>query len=292
MKCLVTGASGFVGSALVHRLLDAGCDVIPISRSSGVTLQGNEYFGIDFLNESVPHSVLLDVDVVYHTAGIAHTSASIDDYRKINFEATIELAKQAARARVSKFVFLSTTHVARGSGDSAYSDSKLLAESNLEKEFSKSDMSIEIVRSPLVYGPGVKGNLSLFASAIRKGLPRPPDVGAKNMISLRDLASFLILLGNNSEKGIRKSIVNDGEIYSSRRIFDAISTAMGRQSIKLSLPLSIWNCMGIGLDLCFKYPLGSTSKRLFSHETFESTRLPDWKITTSFEDMVVETFDL
>ena len=110
MKCLVTGASGFVGSRLVNELVNLGFEVVAVSKSGGFTSKGQVIHSVDFDHETIPISLFSNVDIVYHLAGIAHQRAAAEEYEQINFAATIKLAKQACSCAVSKFVFLSSVN--------------------------------------------------------------------------------------------------------------------------------------------------------------------------------------
>ncbi len=291
MKCLVTGASGFVGSSLVNELLTLGFEVVAISKSGGFTSQGQVIHTLDFICETIPISLFSNVDIVYHLAGIAHQRASEEEYEKINFAATIKLAEQACACAVSKFVFLSSVNAKIRSDDCTkpvdpYADSKKRAENELEKHFFDSSMAVEIVRSALVYGKGMKGNLPDLIRAVERGLPRPPDVGARNMIWLDDLVSFLILVGSEPGDSVRKFVVTDGEVYSLSRIYDAIRSRRGRDKVNSWMPLSVWSVMALFNDLLRRLPVGTTFNKLFSHQIFDSSHLKNWEVTISFEDAI------
>ena len=291
MKCFVTGASGFVGSSLVNKLLNLGFEVVAVSKSGGVTSKGQVIHSIDFTCETIPRSLFSDVDIVYHLAGVAHEIAAAEEYEQINFAATIELAKQACSCAVPKFVFLSSVNANSGSNDftkpiTSYADSKKRAENELEKQFFGSDMAVEIVRSALVYGIGMKGNMPIFIRAAQRGLPRPPDVGARNMIWLDDLVSFLILVGIEPGNSVRKFVVTDGEVYSLSRIYDAIRSICGQEKVNSWLPLSVWRVMAFFNDLLRLLPVGTTFNKLFSYQVFDSSHLKNWEETISFEDAI------
>ena len=244
----------------------------------------------------VPTSLLSSVDVVYHLAGIAHERASNEEYEKINIAATLKLAEKASICSVSRFVFLSSVNANSGSNDfirsmEPYADSKKIAENELEKRFFDSDMSVDIVRSSLVYGQGMKGNLLTLAKAIDKGLPRPPEIGARNMISLEDLVSFLVLIVQESSDGVRKTVVTDGEVYSVSRVYDAIRAMSGREKANSWLPLGAWRIMSLFYDLVLRLPVGATFQKLFSDQLFDSSELKNWKVTISFEDALEKSFN-
>ena len=291
MKCLVTGASGFVGSSLVNELLNLGLEVVAVSKSGGFTSKGQVIHRVDFGYETIPRSLLSNVDIVYHLAGIAHQRAAAEEYEQINFAATIELAKQACSCAVQKFVFLSSVNANSGSNDftkpiASYADSKKRAENELEKQFFDSNMAVEILRSALVYGDGMKGNLPVLIRAVQRGLPRPPDVGVRNMIWLDDLVSFLILVGREPGNSVRKFVVTDGEVYSLSRIYDAIRSICGQEKVNSWLPLSAWRVMALFNDLFRRLPVGTTFNKLFSHQVFDSSNLRNWEVTSSFEDAI------
>ncbi len=293
MKCLVTGASGFVGDSLVSKLLNLGFEVVAISKSGGFTSNGQVIHSIDFVCETIPISLYSNVDIVYHLAGIAHQRAVAEEYEKINFAATIKLAEQAYACGVPKFVFLSSVNANIGSADCSkpgdpYADSKKRAENELEKRGFDSKMAVEIVRSALVYGKGMKGNLPDLIKAVERGLPRPPDVGARNMIWLEDLVSFLILVGSEPGDSVRRFVVTDGEVYSLSRIYDAISSRRGRDKANSWLPLSVWSVMAFFYDFLRRLPVGTTFNKLFSDQVFDSSHLRNWVVTTSFEDAIEE----
>ncbi|MDG1987495.1 MAG: NAD-dependent epimerase/dehydratase family protein [Halieaceae bacterium] len=291
MKCLVTGASGFVGSSLVNELLNLGFEVVAVSKSGGFTSKGQVIHSIDFVCETIPRSLFSNVDIVYHLAGIAHQRAAEEEYEQINFAATIKLAEQACSCAVPKFVFLSSVNANRRSDDftkpvDPYADSKKRAENELEKQFFYSNMAVEIVRSALVYGKGMKGNLPGLIRAVKRGLPRPPNIGARNMIWLDDLVSFLILVGSEPGDSVRKFVVTDGEVYSLSRIYDAIRSICGREKVNCWLPLSVWRVMALFNDLFRRLPAGTTFNKLFSHQVFDSSHLRNWKVTISFENAI------
>ena len=147
-------------------------------------------------------------------------------------------------------------------------------------------MAVEIVRSALVYGKGMKGNLPVLIRAVQRGLPRPPDVGVRNMIWLDDLVSFLILVGREPGNSVRKFVVTDGEVYSLSRIYDAIRTIYRRKELNSWLPLGVWRVLALFNDLLRRLPVGTTFNKLFSHQVFDSSHLRNWEVTISFEDAI------
>jgi nucleoside-diphosphate-sugar epimerase len=181
----LTGATGFVGQYLLRELPKRGYRLrVLLRRPSTVPLPCASVLIGDL---ACPHNMaeaLTGVDAVIHSAGLAETMSGQpeDDYRVINTEATIALARAASRARVKRFVFLSSIRAQSGPIASetltedaeprptdAYGRSKLAAEQGL----AETDIDWVALRLALTYGPGVQGNMAKLVRLARLPYPLP-----------------------------------------------------------------------------------------------------------------------
>ena len=189
MKILVTGATGFIGSAVCQQL--TGHNVIMTSRSDP-SEKTDKFFKKTISSTTDFSSCLEGVEVIVHTAARVHQmeESSNDpfvEFMEINCFATLNLAKQAVNAGVKRFIFLSSTKV---NGDKTkegkifrfddvpisqdpYGVSKFEAEKGLFQIARESNIEIVIIRPPLVYGPGVKANFHSLLMFAKRGLPFP-----------------------------------------------------------------------------------------------------------------------
>jgi UDP-glucose 4-epimerase len=151
--------------------------------------------------------LLQGVDVFFHLAGIAHRQERESAYEELNYRATVRLARLASAAGIRCFIYISsvkamgppTSSAVRSESActrpmDAYGLSKWQAERALQEQFCDDRMSVVIVRPALGYGVNVKGNLQRLASAVRLGLPRPPEGGSRSMIALEDLVELLCVI--------------------------------------------------------------------------------------------------
>ncbi|MFT6956185.1 MAG: UDP-glucose 4-epimerase [Halieaceae bacterium] len=303
MKCLVTGATGFIGRELCEQLRQLDCDLIPLSRYGGQLVSGTSSLAVDLSITPVDSAMFPGVDVVFHLAGIAHTQASESAYSAVNHHATTALAAAAAAAGVRRFVFLSSVK-AMGAADDAqardetacvepldpYGRSKILAENALRDSYSDSAMSVVILRPPLVYGPGVRGNLGMLQRAVSIGLPRPPPGGLRSMIGRADLVTVLIECGTVSLTGVRTWIVTDGERYSLRRSFDALAAAVGRAPVRAWLPAWCWRLAAQAYDIARGRNSSGTDgtlHKLFGDECYDCSAIlaaTDWRPQQTLEE--------
>jgi len=299
VKCLVSGATGFIGSSLCQRLLRDGHTLIPLSQSGAPLPDGTPSRALD-LARSLPDTNLLEgLEVVFHLAGIAHRNAPAAAYTDLNERATMALARRAAEAGVQRFVFLSSVKAMgpangdapRAEGDcsvpvDAYGQSKWRAECALREAFRDSAMSVVILRPALVYGPRAKGNLALLARGIRAGLPRPPERGGRSMVALEDLVEALCLVATLPLQGVHTWIVTDSRGYSSRYLYDQLRRAAGRPVGRSWLPLPLWRLAAAAKDLLTPGGGESTYQRLFGTELYSSSALTEatgWRPRVHFE---------
>ena len=213
-KILLVGSSGFIGQALARRLLAEGHRLkLPVR--SPLSWQSDNAMVFDFNGLEAPTNwpaALVGIDVVVHCAGrpysiVEPASDSLAEYRRCNVEGSVRLASQAARAGAKRFLFVSTVEVCGEQSQpgqpfsvesapapvSPYAISKLEAERALFALTASSNMEVVIVRPPLVYGPGVKGDFHALMQWIERGKPLPL-ADAKNqrsMISRSNLVDFL-----------------------------------------------------------------------------------------------------
>lgn len=305
VKYLITGATGFIGIGLVRALSAHGAAVLAVSRRKGEPLPGVQWHVLDLARESLPGSVLNGVDVVFHLAGVAHRQGGGDDYRRLNYQATLDLAAAAARAGVRCFVFVSSVKAMGPATDCAprrerdclppaddYGHFKWQAESALRSAFAVSPMGVVILRPALVYGSGVKGNLAVLAKAVRHGLPRPPAGGGRSMVSLPDFVRLLCDLAETPVEGVHTWIVCDGEEYSFRRIHDALRMARGLEPAVAWWPLWIWRVFAAGLDVHRRVAAsgarGHSFDALFGCENYSNAALLaalPWRPQHKLEDL-------
>lgn len=256
---LITGANGFVGSALVARLLADGAAIRACVRQAGATLPvGAKDVVVATLSPDFDwHAALIDVDVVVHIAARVHVmQESAQDaqaeYRRVNVEGTMNLVRQAAAAGVRRFVFLSsvkvhgeaTEHGQAFSEDDPpapqdpYGVSKMEAEAGLRAVAGA--MEWVIVRPPLVYGPGVKANFAALVSAVRRGWPLP--LGAirnrRSLVGLDNLVDLVTACITHPMAANQVFLVSDGDDLSTPDLVRALAGA-SQVSARL-VPVPVW----------------------------------------------------
>jgi UDP-glucose 4-epimerase len=199
----LTGATGFIGRALLHALQQRGYRMrVLLRRPSIVPPECASAVVGDLARPQNMSAALADVDAVIHSAGIAHAMSGLpeDDYRLLNTEATIALARAARRAGARRFVFLSSIRAQCGPAaeavqvedieprpTDAYGRSKLAAERGL----AELDLDWAALRLVLVYGPGVKGNMAQLLRLARSPWPLPLGAlaGRRSLLALDNLAA-------------------------------------------------------------------------------------------------------
>ena len=206
---LVTGASGFVGGHLVPLLEQEGWAVRrAVRKSSG---EGDEVL-VGSLGPSTHwQDALADADAVVHLAARVHhqnEEHAVKIYRDVNIDGTLHLARCAADAGVKQFIFVSTVLVHGRSNDGRapfsendiltprglYGMSKAAAEAGLKTLARDSAMKISVIRPPLVYGAGAKGNFALLTRAVNLGLPLPFAAirNHRAFLAVQNLSSFIL----------------------------------------------------------------------------------------------------
>lgn len=304
MKCLITGATGFIGRELCPHLLARNHVLIALSKS-GMPVGNLATTALDVAETEIPPQLLQSVDVVIHLAGIAHQQADQNDYEKVNVQATLSLAKQAQRAGVRNFIFLSSvkamgwveSETPRGEASCSeirtdYGESKYRAEDALQRQFANSAMSIVVLRPALVYGHGAKGNLQRLGKAVGWGMPRPPAIGRRSMLALSDLVALICELVEHPRTGFNVWIACGDIAYSTREIYDAMRLKYAKSDGMAWLPLPLWRLFARVLDGGRKIPGDSTFDKLFGTEVYTSAALQaaiGWRPQAELKHLVDST---
>lgn len=255
-KILVTGATGFVGKQLIPTCMQQGYDIAPVYRQE--TYESGAVV-MDIAPDSNWIPYLEGIDAIIHCAGRAHVmnEHAVDpmaEYRKVNTEGTLNLARQAAQAGVKRFIFISsikvngestapgqpfTTEVKQPPQD-PYAISKYEAEQGLRALAEHTAMEIVIIRPPLVYGPGVKANFASLVNIVAKGLPLP--LGAihnrRSMVYVGNLIDLIINCLSNPKAANKTFLASDDDDLSTTELLQGLALAMKKPSRLLPLPSS------------------------------------------------------
>jgi len=225
-RVAVTGATGFVGRNLVDALEATGCQVTRVVR----TRSRPEDVVVADITDGVPPEALRGHHAVVHLAAAAHRQASVDFFA-VNRDGAIRTAQAALEANVAHFVFLSTAKVLGAHSTTPFDvDSPLnppddysRAKAEAELEIAKvlTGKAVTIVRPPLVYGPGARGNVASLVKWANTGLPFPvPRQPNRRSIVLRDdLTSAILIVLRNPVPGVRVVQPHDGEPISFERMY-------------------------------------------------------------------------
>lgn len=262
-KVLLTGGSGFLGSHLLNH--EAFREALVIGRTRPVNHE--HYKSVSFDAIDILAEVLSDVEVVVHAAARAHVmnesaTSPLEEYRHINTVGTLNLARQAALAGVKRFIFISTIKVLgeetlSGSpftnNDSLdpqdpYSVSKAEAEIGLRIIGNNSGMDIVIIRPPLIYGSGVKGNFSNLLKLVRLSIPLP--LGAienkRSLVSVENLVDLVVTCIDHPNAKNKSFLVSDDRDLSTPELLSMIAEAGGHR-------LWIFKCPQIFLSSSLRF---------------------------------------
>ena len=262
-RVLVTGSSGFVGNRLAEILFENGVDVSGFSRRP-YTSSYPVALGSDLCDKESLDSALKKIDVVVHAAARAHvmndkSCSPIAEYRKVNVDGSIAVAKAAIEAGAKRFIYISSIKVngeatATGSAFSNLSDpqpedeygiSKHEAELALKELVSGSDMDLVIIRPPLVYGKGVKGNFANLLKIVKKSIPLP--LGAvhnkRSLVFLENLIDLIINCISNPAASNQVFLVSDGKDLSTTELLTEINISMDTKTLLVPVPQGMLTCV-------------------------------------------------
>ena len=265
---LVTGASGFVGRALVAALAaDERFRVRAAYRTAPVLAPvGVEVAVAGEIDAAHGWNVALEgADAVVHTVARTHVlheteADALAAYRRINVEGTLNLARAAAAAGVKRFVFLSSikvngeaTPIGQSFGEAdapapldAYGVSKHEAEQALADLARSAGLEVVVLRPPLIYGPGVKGNLERLIRLVARGVPLP--LGAvrnqRSMVGLDNLCSAIMTCLSHEAAAGRTYLVADGHDVSTPELIRVIGAAMGKKPSLWPVPVALLHLAG------------------------------------------------
>jgi nucleoside-diphosphate-sugar epimerase len=285
LNLLITGGTGFVGQALVKRL-----GKLPMRLATRADSAGWE-------------KVLVGINRVVHLAARVHVMQDTDAdpleaFRAVNVEATLNLARQAAVAGIKRFVFISSVKV---NGEStqpgrafteadlanpqdAYGQSKHEAEQGLRQLSADTGMEVVIIRSPLVYGPGVKANFAALMRVVQRGWPLP--LGAvhnqRSLVALDNLVDFIVTCITHPQAANQTFLVSDGQDLSTTELVRGMALAAGVPG-RFLLPVPVW-ALQAGAALLGK---GDVVQRLCSNLQVDISKTRDllgWVPPVSVEE--------
>ena len=258
-RVLVTGGQGFLGKALAAGALSKGFTVRVSSRQKLVASERRlEFSQVGDLGPKTDWiAALQDVDAVVHCAGRAHvmkdTAADpLAAFRTVNFDGTLNLARQAIAADVKRFVFISSIGVNgvqsvlgnpfsatdKPNPHNAYSLSKWEAEQGLLRVAEGTGLEVVIIRPPLVYGPNAPGNFGSLVRWLRRGVPLP--LGAihnrRSMVALDNLVDLILTCIDHPAAANQTFLVSDGEDLSTTQLLQRLGRALGKPACLVPVP--------------------------------------------------------
>lgn len=266
MQYLITGATGFVGKQLCIELLRQGQIVRAALRSAKIVIENIETAAVGPIDGETDWTMALcDVNVVIHLAARVHVmkDISIDplsEFLKVNLAGTENLARQAARAGVKRLVYVSSikvngeqttegqtfTELDEPDPKDPYGISKCEAERALYQVAADTGLEIVIVRPPLVYGVGVKGNFAQMLKVLAKGIPLPlaSVQNCRSLIYVENLVDALIVSATHPAAAGQTFLVSDGEDISTPNLLRQLGAAMGRSARLFSCPQALLKLSG------------------------------------------------
>ena len=315
MKIVVTGATGFVGKALVVDLLANSFEIKALVRQSSVALPlAVEQVVVGDLSElalgdssGFLREAFIGVDVVVHTAARVHVmnddaSDPLNEFRKVNCDATLILARLAAESGVKRFVFLSSIKVGGETSEighplnekinhiptDPYGLSKYEAEEQLKKLSKSCSMEIVIIRPALVYGPGVQANFETMMKWLSKGIPLPlgATTNKRSLVSLDNLVDFISVCMEHPKAANETFFISDDNDLSTTQMLRKLSHGLGKRCFLVPVPSKLLSLV------LWSFGLKSFSQRLLGSlqvSTTKAKNLLDWAPKVTVDEALQET---
>jgi nucleoside-diphosphate-sugar epimerase len=311
MKVLVTGATGFVGSELTrHLLVVHGWSVRGTVRSTTAVLApGIEMVCVGEISPSTDWSAALsDIDAVVHLAARVHVMREtsrdpLEQFRRVNVQGTLNLARQASKAGVRRLIYLSSIKV---NGEQtrtgqpfrsqdppdprdAYGLSKLEAERGLLEMSASCALQTVVIRPPLIYGPGVKANFQAMMRWVHRDVPLPlggVTDNRRSLLALENLTSLIATCLQHPAAGNRILLASDGEDLSTAELLMRLGTALGHRAKLLAVPPALLMAGGrlVGRQDLVRRLLGSLQV-----DIGETRKVLGWEPPTTFDRAVART---
>lgn len=264
---LVTGATGFVGSALIKRLLQENVQLTAAvldGEDAGHLPTDVKRVIVPPLSESSDYSTALQhVDIVIHLSARVHIMQDsamdpLQEFRRVNLHGTERLARQAALAGVKRFIFISTVKVHGEETAIPYREdsplvpldpygiSKAEAETGLQHIAKETGLEVVIVRPPLVYGPAVKANFRQLISIVRRAVPMPfASINNKrSLVFVENLADALTCCATHPKAAGQTYLVSDGEDVSTPELIRRVAHALGLPARLFPFPTGLMRLGG------------------------------------------------
>lgn len=307
-KIILTGASGFVGSRLFSELKqDPGVQVVGLCRRLPHGVEGLGLHAVGDLQQADLSTLLPGVDVLIHAAARAHimkdeVADPLAEYRRVNVEGTLNLARQAAAAGVKRFVFISSIGVNGnintrpfGVDDhpnpaEPYAQTKWEAEQGLMQLAADTDMEVVIIRPPLVYGPGAPGNFGSLVRWIEKGVPLP--LGAihnkRSLVGIDNLVHLIIRCIDHPAAANQVFLAGDGEDLSTTELLRGVGKAMGKSARLIPVPAGL---LQFGATLLGRKAMAQRLLGSLQVNITKTCELLDWKPPYTVEEGLKRCFE-
>lgn len=304
-RALVTGATGFLGRALVRKIYT----LESTSVMSGVRRKASDIDGQQLVIGSLASSFdiseeLKQQDVVIHAAALAHNKAlnNLSDFESVNTRGTLRLAQQAAECGVKRFIFVSSIGV-NGNINSkpfsecdapnpseAYAESKWRAEQGLWEIQKSTDMEVVIIRPPLVYGPNAPGNFATLTRWVAKAVPLP--LGAvknkRSYVAIDNLVDFIITCINHPLAANETFLIADGEDISTSDLLRKVARAMGKPSHLIPVPEKL---LTFGATILGKHDMARRLLGSLQVDISKARQVLDWQPPISLDEGLNRCFN-
>lgn len=306
---LVTGASGFVGSALVRALLRDGVPVTAAVRAEGAVPPAARRVAVGDIGATTDWTeALAGVHACVHLAGRAHVlheeaADPLAAYRSVNVDGSLVLARQALAAGVTRFVYVSSIKVNGESTPSdrpfreedppapedAYGRSKLEAEEALRALVQGTRMSLVVIRPPLIYGPGVRANFRSLVRWLSRGVPLP--LGAlrtnrRSLLALDNLVDLIRTVLRHPAAANELFLASDGEDLSTVDLLERTARALGVRARLVPVPAALLQALAV---LARRRPVYDRLAGSLRVDSSRATRLLGWRPPVAVDEGLART---
>lgn len=308
MKIILSGATGFVGSRLFSELKQgSGLQAVGLCRRLPQGEGSSGLHAVGDLQQADLSPLLPGVDVLIHAAARAHIMKDeeidpLSEYRRVNVEGTLNLARQAVAAGVKRFIFISSIGVNGNIGTrpfraddkpnpaEPYAQSKWEAEQGLMHLAAETGMEVVIIRPPLVYGPGAPGNFGSLVRWIERGVPLP--LGAihnkRSLVGIDNLVNLIIRCIDHPAAANQVFLAGDGEDLSTTELLCGVAQAMGKPARLIPVPAGL---LQFGATMLGKKAMAQRLLGSLQVDISKTCELLDWKPPYTVEEGLRRCFE-